>query len=192
MTKKDRLRAQRVTELSTAHRHEEASLNITLWHELLCRVFESIVSCIDHLFIYPQWLPHPIRNGRGAGPLTWKRREPPLLPLNCSKRYFVPIKSVRVYPFFPGSTTRCFGLCLSSDEPVPALTLRCTFVLQHQSFPQSRNSFKVGMKLEGLDPCHPSLFCVLTVAEVRSWLSVAMACYEDHLLHIWFSLSIPE
>lgn len=37
---------------------------------------------------------------------------------------------------------------------------------QHQSFPQSRNSFKVGMKLEGLDPCHPSLFCVLTVAEV--------------------------
>lgn len=24
------------------------------------------------------------------------------------------------------------------------------------------------MKLEGLDPCHPSLFCVLTVAEVRA------------------------
>lgn len=23
------------------------------------------------------------------------------------------------------------------------------------------------MKLEGLDPCHPSLFCVLTVAEVK-------------------------
>lgn len=45
--------------------------------------------------------------------------------------------------------------------------LRCTFLSQHQSFPQSRNSFKVGMKLEGLDPSHPSLFCVLTVAEVR-------------------------
>lgn len=41
------------------------------------------------------------------------------------------------------------------------------FLCQHQSFPQSRNGFKVGMKLEGLDPCHPSLFCVLSVAEVR-------------------------
>ncbi|XP_061633983.1 lethal(3)malignant brain tumor-like protein 4 isoform X1 [Phyllopteryx taeniolatus] len=40
---------------------------------------------------------------------------------------------------------------------------------QHQSFPQSRNSFKVGMKLEGLDPCHPSLFCVLTAAEIQGY-----------------------
>uniref|UniRef100_A0A7N6F8F4 SAM domain-containing protein n=1 Tax=Anabas testudineus TaxID=64144 RepID=A0A7N6F8F4_ANATE len=40
---------------------------------------------------------------------------------------------------------------------------------EHQSFPQSRNSFKVGMKLEGLDPCHPSLFCVLTVAEIQGY-----------------------
>uniref|UniRef100_W5M9E4 L3MBTL histone methyl-lysine binding protein 1b n=1 Tax=Lepisosteus oculatus TaxID=7918 RepID=W5M9E4_LEPOC len=40
---------------------------------------------------------------------------------------------------------------------------------EHQSFPQSRNGFKVGMKLEGLDPCHPSLFCVLTVAEVQGY-----------------------
>uniref|UniRef100_A0A3Q4AJB5 SAM domain-containing protein n=1 Tax=Mola mola TaxID=94237 RepID=A0A3Q4AJB5_MOLML len=39
----------------------------------------------------------------------------------------------------------------------------------HQSIPQSRNSFKVGMKLEGLDPCHPSLFCVLTVAEIQGY-----------------------
>lgn len=50
--------------------------------------------------------------------------------------------------------------------------LWCTFVSQHQSFPQSRNSFKVGMKLEGLDPSHPSLFCVLTVAEVRLLMAV--------------------
>ncbi|KAJ8340781.1 hypothetical protein SKAU_G00330720 [Synaphobranchus kaupii] len=40
---------------------------------------------------------------------------------------------------------------------------------EHQSFPQSRNSFKVGMKLEGLDPCHPSLFCVLSVAEIQGY-----------------------
>ncbi|KAJ8290621.1 hypothetical protein GJAV_G00015380 [Gymnothorax javanicus] len=40
---------------------------------------------------------------------------------------------------------------------------------EHQSFPQSRNGFKVGMKLEGLDPAHPSLFCVLSVAEVQGY-----------------------
>uniref|UniRef100_A0A673JGA1 Lethal(3)malignant brain tumor-like protein 4 n=1 Tax=Sinocyclocheilus rhinocerous TaxID=307959 RepID=A0A673JGA1_9TELE len=45
----------------------------------------------------------------------------------------------------------------------------CTEVECHQSFPQSRNGFKVGMKLEGLDPCHPALFCVLTVAEVQGY-----------------------
>ncbi|KAF4075925.1 hypothetical protein AMELA_G00224620 [Ameiurus melas] len=40
---------------------------------------------------------------------------------------------------------------------------------EHQAFPQSRNAFKVGMKLEGLDPCHPAFFCVLTVAEVQGY-----------------------
>ncbi|XP_041096480.1 lethal(3)malignant brain tumor-like protein 4 isoform X3 [Polyodon spathula] len=40
---------------------------------------------------------------------------------------------------------------------------------EHQSFPQSRNGFKVGMKMEGLDPLHPSMFCVLTVAEVQGY-----------------------
>ncbi|KAM9839530.1 lethal(3)malignant brain tumor-like protein 4 isoform 2-T3 [Aulostomus maculatus] len=37
---------------------------------------------------------------------------------------------------------------------------------QSQSFPSKRTGFKVGMKLEGIDPLHPSMFCVLTVAEV--------------------------
>ncbi|XP_056869519.1 lethal(3)malignant brain tumor-like protein 4 isoform X2 [Takifugu flavidus] len=37
---------------------------------------------------------------------------------------------------------------------------------QFQSFPTRRAGFKVGMKLEGIDPLHPSMFCVLTVAEV--------------------------
>lgn len=56
---------------------------------------------------------------------------------------------------------------LIEDRIVPLPFTNVWFLnLQHQSFPQSRNSFKVGMKLEGLDPCHPSLFCVLTVAEV--------------------------
>lgn len=33
-------------------------------------------------------------------------------------------------------------------------------------FPYNRNGFRPGMKLEGVDPQHPSYFCVLTVAEV--------------------------
>ncbi|XP_022091136.1 lethal(3)malignant brain tumor-like protein 1 isoform X2 [Acanthaster planci] len=37
------------------------------------------------------------------------------------------------------------------------------------AFPSGKNNFKVGMKLEGIDPKHPSLFCVLTVAEVRGY-----------------------
>lgn len=32
-------------------------------------------------------------------------------------------------------------------------------------FPYTRNGFRPGMKLEGVDPQHPSYFCVLTVAE---------------------------
>ncbi|XP_031835752.1 lethal (3) malignant brain tumor isoform X2 [Nomia melanderi] len=33
-------------------------------------------------------------------------------------------------------------------------------------FPYSKNHFKVGMRLEGIDPEHPSRYCVLTVVEV--------------------------
>lgn len=50
--------------------------------------------------------------------------------------------------------------------------------LQHQAFPQSRNAFKVGMKLEGLDPCHPAFFCVLTVAEVTHDQHVVCSYWE--------------
>ncbi|XP_059501826.1 lethal(3)malignant brain tumor-like protein 4 isoform X2 [Stegostoma tigrinum] len=35
-----------------------------------------------------------------------------------------------------------------------------------QLVPQIKNGFKVGMRLEGIDPRHPSMFCVLSVAEV--------------------------
>ncbi|XP_013855137.1 lethal(3)malignant brain tumor-like protein 4 [Austrofundulus limnaeus] len=41
-----------------------------------------------------------------------------------------------------------------------------TLFTQDQSFPSKKNGFKVGMKLEGIDPLHPSMLCVLTVAEV--------------------------
>lgn len=38
-----------------------------------------------------------------------------------------------------------------------------------QPFPVVKMGFKVGMKLEGIDPQHPSLYCVLTVAEIRGF-----------------------
>ncbi|XP_053310669.1 lethal(3)malignant brain tumor-like protein 3 [Spea bombifrons] len=53
------------------------------------------------------------------------------------------------------------------EEKAPAAPLK--LFKEHQSFPQSRNSFKVGMKLEGIDPEHPSLYCVLTVVEVQGY-----------------------
>nr|CAD7412020.1 unnamed protein product [Timema poppensis] len=34
-------------------------------------------------------------------------------------------------------------------------------------FPYLKNGFKVGMKMEGIDPDHPSFFCVLSVADVQ-------------------------
>uniref|UniRef100_H3AK66 L3MBTL histone methyl-lysine binding protein 1b n=1 Tax=Latimeria chalumnae TaxID=7897 RepID=H3AK66_LATCH len=49
-------------------------------------------------------------------------------------------------------------------EAVPVKLFR-----EYQSFPQGKNGFKIGMRLEGLDPEHPSLFCVLTVSEVQGY-----------------------
>ncbi|XP_044290747.1 lethal(3)malignant brain tumor-like protein 3 isoform X2 [Varanus komodoensis] len=53
------------------------------------------------------------------------------------------------------------------EEQMPAAPLK--LFKESQSFPQNKNGFKVGMKLEGLDPEHPSLFCVLSVAEVQGY-----------------------
>lgn len=38
--------------------------------------------------------------------------------------------------------------------------------LFREAFPTHKNGFKVGMRLEGIDPKHQSLFCVLSVAEI--------------------------
>lgn len=36
-------------------------------------------------------------------------------------------------------------------------------------FPYNKNGFKVGMRMEAIDPSHPSLFCVVSVAEVQGY-----------------------
>ncbi|XP_071026110.1 lethal(3)malignant brain tumor-like protein 4 isoform X2 [Oncorhynchus clarkii lewisi] len=50
------------------------------------------------------------------------------------------------------------------EEKAIAVPLR--LFTEAQSFPSSRSGFKAGMRLEGIDPLHPSMFCVLSVAEV--------------------------
>ncbi|KAJ8337183.1 hypothetical protein SKAU_G00384030 [Synaphobranchus kaupii] len=50
------------------------------------------------------------------------------------------------------------------EERAVAVPVRVFTELQAR--PQGRNGFKVGMLLEGIDPLHPSKFCVLSVVEV--------------------------
>uniref|UniRef100_A0A667XJH1 L3MBTL histone methyl-lysine binding protein 1 n=1 Tax=Myripristis murdjan TaxID=586833 RepID=A0A667XJH1_9TELE len=66
-----------------------------------------------------------------------------------------------------GSFNFHFRLILISV--LAAETYRVVFPLvcaQTQRVPTVKNSFKQGMKLEGIDPQHPSMYFVLTVAEV--------------------------
>uniref|UniRef100_A0A3P9P060 L3MBTL histone methyl-lysine binding protein 4 n=1 Tax=Poecilia reticulata TaxID=8081 RepID=A0A3P9P060_POERE len=63
---------------------------------------------------------------------------------------------------------------------------------QDQSCPSRRTAFKVGMKLEGIDPLHPSMFCVLTVAEVigcrlRLHIDGYSECYD-----FWVNSDSPD
>ncbi|XP_052398154.1 lethal(3)malignant brain tumor-like protein 4 [Carassius gibelio] len=63
---------------------------------------------------------------------------------------------------------------------------------EFQVFPDSRNGFKVGMRLEGIDPLHPSMFCVLSVAEVigfrlRLHIDGYSECYD-----FWVNADSPD
>ncbi len=41
----------------------------------------------------------------------------------------------------------------------------------HEAYPTAPNSFKVGMKLEAIDPEHPALICVATIGQVQGMTS---------------------
>ncbi|XP_032565653.1 lethal(3)malignant brain tumor-like protein 4 isoform X3 [Chiroxiphia lanceolata] len=79
-----------------------------------------------------------------------------------SRRNTKPIKQV-----LPGKKKVWNWVSYLEEEQMPAAPLK--LFREYQSFPQGRNGFKVGMKLEGLDPEHPSRFCVLTVAEIQGY-----------------------
>ncbi|XP_068015499.1 lethal(3)malignant brain tumor-like protein 3 isoform X2 [Melanerpes formicivorus] len=79
-----------------------------------------------------------------------------------SRRNSKPIKQA-----VPGKKKVWNWVSYLEAERMPAAPLK--LFREYQSFPQGRNGFKVGMKLEGLDPEHASRFCVLTVAEVQGY-----------------------
>ncbi|XP_058533013.1 lethal(3)malignant brain tumor-like protein 4 [Ochotona princeps] len=61
-----------------------------------------------------------------------------------------------------------------------------------QSFPEYENGFQIGMRLEGVDPRHPSVFCVLSVAEVcgyrlRLHFDGYLSCYD-----FWTNAGSPD
>ncbi|XP_045400304.1 lethal(3)malignant brain tumor-like protein 3 isoform X5 [Lemur catta] len=62
-----------------------------------------------------------------------------------------------------GKKTWCWASYLEEEK---AVAVPAKLFKEYQSFPYNKNGFKVGMKLEGVDPEHQSVYCVLTVAEV--------------------------
>ncbi|XP_065487287.1 lethal(3)malignant brain tumor-like protein 3 isoform X7 [Caloenas nicobarica] len=62
-----------------------------------------------------------------------------------------------------GRQAWCWASYLEEEKAIAAPT---KLFKEYQSFPYNKNGFKVGMKLEGVDPEHQSIYCVLTVAEV--------------------------
>ncbi|XP_052527324.1 lethal(3)malignant brain tumor-like protein 3 isoform X4 [Tympanuchus pallidicinctus] len=62
-----------------------------------------------------------------------------------------------------GKQLWCWASYLEEEK---AIAVPTKLFKEYQSFPYNKNGFKVGMKLEGVDPEHQSIYCVLTVAEV--------------------------
>ncbi|XP_058163408.1 lethal(3)malignant brain tumor-like protein 3 isoform X2 [Dasypus novemcinctus] len=62
-----------------------------------------------------------------------------------------------------GKKAWCWASYLEEEKAVAVPT---KLFKEYQSFPYNKNGFKVGMKLEGVDPEHQSAYCILTVAEV--------------------------
>ncbi|XP_055508668.1 LOW QUALITY PROTEIN: lethal(3)malignant brain tumor-like protein 1 [Leucoraja erinacea] len=72
---------------------------------------------------------------------------------------------------FPGQAVSVVGKNKLSSwalylEEEKSLAAPVKLFREYQSYPLTRNAFKVGMKLEGIDPTHPSMYFVLTVFEV--------------------------
>ncbi|KAJ8374969.1 hypothetical protein SKAU_G00055490, partial [Synaphobranchus kaupii] len=77
-------------------------------------------------------------------------------------------------------------------EDEKAIAAPARLFTEWQYFPNNRNGYKVGMLLEGIDPLHPSMFCVLSVAEVigyrlRLHIDGYSECYD-----FWVNADSPD
>ncbi|KAL1420716.1 hypothetical protein MTO96_004454 [Rhipicephalus appendiculatus] len=73
------------------------------------------------------------------------------------------------------------------SPPAPSRLFR-----EHQVAPTVANGFRVGMKLEAVDPAHPSMFCVVTVAQVVGYrLRLHLDGYAD-VYDFWVNADCPD
>ncbi|KAG9276255.1 lethal(3)malignant brain tumor-like protein 4 isoform X1 [Astyanax mexicanus] len=77
-------------------------------------------------------------------------------------------------------------------EEEQAIAAHLNLFTEYQTFPNNKSGFRVGMRLEGIDPLHPSMFCVLSVAEVigcrlRLRIDSYAECYD-----FWVNADSPD
>uniref|UniRef100_A0AAY4DZB1 SAM domain-containing protein n=1 Tax=Denticeps clupeoides TaxID=299321 RepID=A0AAY4DZB1_9TELE len=106
--------------------------------------------------------------------------------LGCHLQRFFLFPAV---PYGGKKKSWCWASYLEEEKSVAAPSKSFK---EHQSYPQSKNGFRVGMKLEGVDPEHPSMYCVLTVAEVsghriRLHFDKHSDCYD-----FWVNSNSPD
>ncbi|VVC98594.1 unnamed protein product, partial [Leptidea sinapis] len=91
------------------------------------------------------------------------------------------------YPWMCGkngfSWMRYLDVCKAKAAPVK---------LFKDPFPYNKNGFKVGMRLEAIDPQHPSMFCVVSVAEVQGYrMRLHFDEYPD-VYDYWVNADSPD
>ncbi|KAK3522678.1 hypothetical protein QTP86_029156 [Hemibagrus guttatus] len=83
----------------------------------------------------------------------------------------------------------CWASYLEQEKAVAAPS---KLFKEHQSFPQTKNGFRVGMRLEGIDPLHPSMYCALSVAEVSGYrMRLHFDNYSD-CYDFWVNCNSPD
>ncbi|MGH0165286.1 UNVERIFIED_CONTAM: hypothetical protein FKN15_051060 [Acipenser sinensis] len=85
--------------------------------------------------------------------------------------------------------TWCWDRYLEEQKAIAAPVKLFT---EHQTFPSNNNGFKVGMRLEGIDPLHPSMLCVLSVAEVLGYRIRLHFDGFSHCYDFWVNADSPD
>uniref|UniRef100_A0A8C2BXF9 L3MBTL histone methyl-lysine binding protein 3 n=1 Tax=Cyprinus carpio TaxID=7962 RepID=A0A8C2BXF9_CYPCA len=97
--------------------------------------------------------------------------------------------SERSVPYGGKKKAWCWASYLEQERAVAAPS---KLFKEYQSFPQCKNGFRVGMRLEGIDSEHPSMYCVLTITEVlghriRLHFDKYSDCYD-----FWVNSNSPD